>query len=231
MNKTLCSEMKLGKDESKPVTANQKNFRYLGKYLFPPDFIKTNREILMKYLVNSKAEVRRGGLDRSRNPGVGGCVQQLSAVLPACKAGEKVSKKCLMLSFEEEDRGIKGGLQRTMGLKSKTESRASKREDAKNVAALLSDNKTATKLPALSPIHCSSKRHSAVEAYSAITHQGLVRNYNEDRVVVVTNIEKPYNKEVKHWPSVSFFGLYDGHGGAACAEYLRDHLHYFVKHP
>ena len=44
------------------------------------------------------------------------------------------------------------------------------------------------------------------------------------------------NNEI--WPKWSFFGIYDGHGGAKCAEFLRDYLHQFVirdphfpKHP
>lgn len=27
------------------------------------------------------------------------------------------------------------------------------------------------------------------------------------------------------WPKCSFFGVYDGHGGASCADFLRDNLH------
>ena len=30
------------------------------------------------------------------------------------------------------------------------------------------------------------------------------------------------------WPKCSFFGVYDGHGGSACAEFLRDNLHHYV---
>lgn len=35
---------------------------------------------------------------------------------------------------------------------------------------------------------------------------------------------------VKHnsWPTASFFGLFDGHGGEACANYLRDNLHKYI---
>jgi len=30
------------------------------------------------------------------------------------------------------------------------------------------------------------------------------------------------------WPRCSFFGVYDGHGGAACADFLRDQLHQLI---
>ena len=45
------------------------------------------------------------------------------------------------------------------------------------------------------------------------------------------NILKPKQKvlpENVQWPQVCFFGVFDGHGGANCADYLRDNLHNFV---
>lgn len=55
--------------------------------------------------------------------------------------------------------------------------------------------------------------------------QGLIRNYNEDRVAIILNIMKPLNRSKENWPKCSFFGVYDGHGGVACADFLRDNLH------
>ena len=72
---------------------------------------------------------------------------------------------------------------------------------------------------------CSFKRNGIVRAYAANTNQGLVRNYNEDRVSIILNIVKPPHREHEQWPKCSFFGVYDGHGGSACAEFLRDNLH------
>ena len=66
-----------------------------------------------------------------------------------------------------------------------------------------------------------------MRAYAANTNQGLVRNYNEDRVSIILNIVKPEHRKHETWPTCSFFGVYDGHGGSACAEFLRDNLHHF----
>lgn len=74
----------------------------------------------------------------------------------------------------------------------------------------------------------SVKRNGVVSAYAANTHQGIVRNYNEDRVSIILNIVKPPSRRNEIWPKCSFFGIYDGHGGAKCAEFLRDYLHQFV---
>jgi hypothetical protein len=83
-------------------------------------------------------------------------------------------------------------------------------------------------IPNKEPTKCSIKRNGIVRAYSAITNQGLVRNYNEDRVSIILNITKPAHRKEENWPKCSFFGVYDGHGGHTCAEFLRDQLHHFV---
>jgi len=84
------------------------------------------------------------------------------------------------------------------------------------------------------------RRNGVVRGYAANTHQGLVRNYNEDRVSIILNISEPQSRrklsptggEPSPWPICSFFGIYDGHGGSQCADFLRDNLHtYVVREP
>lgn len=81
--------------------------------------------------------------------------------------------------------------------------------------------------PLLDRVKYSSNKYGYIEAYSASTNQGNIRNYNEDRVSVILNIAKPssYNGD---WPKCSFFGVYDGHGGTLCADFLRDNLHKYI---
>ena len=74
----------------------------------------------------------------------------------------------------------------------------------------------------------SSKAMGIIRAYGANTYQGLVRNYNEDRVSIIINMNKPPNYKKNYWPKTSFFGIYDGHGGSKCADYLRDCLHKLI---
>ena len=54
---------------------------------------------------------------------------------------------------------------------------------------------------------------------SADTNKGSVRETNEDRISIILNIDHG-NKN--HY---NFFGIYDGHGGSRCSEYLKDNLH------
>ncbi|KAL4482520.1 hypothetical protein ABPG72_001496 [Tetrahymena utriculariae] len=84
-------------------------------------------------------------------------------------------------------------------------------------------------IPNIDPSKTSQKSLGIITAYGANTHQGIVRNYNEDRVSIILNMAKPKDKpEDLVWPNVSFFAVYDGHGGSSCAEFLRDNLHYYI---
>ena len=73
----------------------------------------------------------------------------------------------------------------------------------------------------------SKKKMGIVKSYGVNTYQGIVRNYNEDRVSIIINMNRPKNY-LKPWPKISFFGIYDGHGGEGCSEYLRDNLHKLI---
>lgn len=46
---------------------------------------------------------------------------------------------------------------------------------------------------------------------------------------IILNVVRPPEKaSVADWPNMSFFAIYDGHGGANCADFLKDHLHFYV---
>ena len=71
----------------------------------------------------------------------------------------------------------------------------------------------------------SIKSYGFIKAYAANTNQGISRDYNEDRVSIVININQPKNyKNEIPWPKACFFSVYDGHGGNKCAEFLRGNL-------
>lgn len=46
--------------------------------------------------------------------------------------------------------------------------------------------------------------------------------------MIIPKIEKPEKRSIDKWPDISFFGIYDGHGGAGCADFLKENLHNYL---
>lgn len=80
----------------------------------------------------------------------------------------------------------------------------------------------------LDPTRRSTQESGVIKSYAVNTNEGLIRNYNEDRVSIILNIMQSGKQSDQKWPKCSFFGVYDGHCGSVCAEFLRDNLHKFI---
>ena len=66
----------------------------------------------------------------------------------------------------------------------------------------------------------STKQIGPVKSYSYNTYQGLYKENNEDRVSVCSSVKKPASSKMKVWPKISYFAVFDGHGGEECSEFL-----------
>jgi len=73
------------------------------------------------------------------------------------------------------------------------------------------------------------KPFGPVRSFAANTNVGTVRKVNEDRISIILNVIQPQTKQPKipadKWPKLQIFGVFDGHGGSKCAEYLKENLH------
>lgn len=74
----------------------------------------------------------------------------------------------------------------------------------------------------------SKRSYAEIASFAVISTKGNFRSYNEDRVSIVNDVKQPDNFQGSSWPKVSFFGIYDGHGGTFAANFLRDNLHKYV---
>jgi hypothetical protein len=74
----------------------------------------------------------------------------------------------------------------------------------------------------------SSKSFHKIKCFSASSYKGLVRNYNEDRIKIIQKVIKPDLKGDQSWPNISYFGIFDGHGGKKCSNFLKENLHHIV---
>lgn len=79
---------------------------------------------------------------------------------------------------------------------------------------------------------CSSNSFGCIKSYGINSFKGYFKRDNEDRVSVIINIAKPKNVD-KKWPNnLSYFGLFDGHGGNKCCDFLVKNYHkYLIKSP
>ena len=74
--------------------------------------------------------------------------------------------------------------------------------------------KPAKEIPEI-PEPISGQLHPHIEGYATITHEGIYRKSNDDKITI-------YLEDNAKW-----FSIYDGHGGSKCSQFLKDHLHEF----
>ena len=76
----------------------------------------------------------------------------------------------------------------------------------------------------------SNKQIGALRSYSFNTFPGLFKETNEDKIIAISQVKKPASSKMKNWPKISYFGIFDGHGGEGCADFLKDNfLNYLLE--
>lgn len=59
-----------------------------------------------------------------------------------------------------------------------------------------------------------------IYAFGANTCAGIKKPDNEDKILITSKVNPPPEFTGK-WPEIHFFGIYDGHGGQECSEFLK----------
>ncbi len=97
------------------------------------------------------------------------------------------------------------------------------------------DNKDETYKKALSKNYenypeckISQKTLGLVKSFACNSYKGLTKKNNEDRAIVVSPIPKPQKTIHRTWPKMSYFAVFDGHGGEKCSEYLKNNFLNFL---
>lgn len=90
-------------------------------------------------------------------------------------------------------------------------------------------NKKEFHIPKMEPVKFVHKSNGVIKGYAVNTFHGMAKDYNEDRVSIIMNITKPNYKG--RWPKCSYFGVFDGHGGDYCSNFLKDNMHRYVIPP
>ena len=77
-------------------------------------------------------------------------------------------------------------------------------------------------------VETSSNHFNRIVAYGVNSYNGIFKNTNEDKIKVI--LDYKLNKSIKAAngniinPKISYFGIYDGHGGSKCSTFLQERL-------
>ena len=103
-----------------------------------------------------------------------------------------------------------------------------KRQDLKKSATLMTVS-TLANLPynQYPTAEFSSKACANISGYGMNSYNGKVKKYNEDRIKAITDYHP--NKTIiikgnEHKPTISYFSIFDGHGGKKCSDFLKEYL-------
>ena len=89
-----------------------------------------------------------------------------------------------------------------------------------------------SEFPFYRPARHSENSFDRIISYGVNTYQGLIRKYNEDRVTILinpllVNKDNNINKDYDNF-KISYFSIYDGHGGNRCCDFLKKYLHTYI---
>ena len=117
-----------------------------------------------------------------------------------------------------------------------------KKQDVKKSASLMTVS-TLANLPYnhYPTAEFSSKASANISGYGMNSYNGKVKSYNEDRIKAIFDLHQNKTiivKGVEVKPTISYFSIFDGHGGKKCSDFLKEHLDsylfnssYFPKDP
>ena len=82
------------------------------------------------------------------------------------------------------------------------------------------------------PVELSQNAFCKIAGYGANSYNGIVRTYNEDKIKVILDYKlqktvQGANGNIIH-PNISYFGLFDGHGGNKCSNFLQEKFETFL---
>ena len=75
-------------------------------------------------------------------------------------------------------------------------------------------------------VELSKQQIYNISAYAANSYNGKIKKYNEDKYQTKTAFQKNFTiNGVTHKRIISYFGLFDGHGGDKCSIFLKKNFH------
>jgi hypothetical protein len=66
-----------------------------------------------------------------------------------------------------------------------------------------------------------------ISAYGYNSYNGKVKKYNEDRIKIIVDYQLS-NNNAQPKSNISYFGIFDGHSGNKCSDFLKANLHTYL---
>ena len=71
----------------------------------------------------------------------------------------------------------------------------------------------------------STKPFFNISGFGSNSYNGKIKSYNEDMAKIIVNYQKNINPTDQLFaPNISYFGIFDGHGGDKCSKFLKKNL-------
>ena len=78
-------------------------------------------------------------------------------------------------------------------------------------------------------VESSTKNLHNISGYGANSFNGISKNYNEDKYKKIVDEKRDITiNGVTNKVNISYFGVFDGHGGDKCSIFLKDNMHNFL---
>ena len=81
-------------------------------------------------------------------------------------------------------------------------------------------------------VELNSTFFNIISGYGGNSYNGIKRDYNEDRIKIISEYKLPKPVKQKNGemvdPKISYFAIYDGHGGEMCCNFLQENLHKYI---
>ena len=81
-------------------------------------------------------------------------------------------------------------------------------------------------------VELSSESYNIIAGFGGNSYNGLIRKSNEDRIKMIADYKLPKPVTIKGGktinPQISYFAIYDGHGGNKCCNFLQENLHNYI---
>ena len=75
----------------------------------------------------------------------------------------------------------------------------------------------------------SNQQFFNISGFASNSYNGKIKKKNEDKSTVITNHKKNIiSNNLSYYPNISYFGIFDGHGGDKCSIFLKNNLHKFL---